>query len=131
MAQKIAVAFGLGIFLMAAVVPTVYAGADAGAVCKEKKAKAAGKQAFDLAKAFGKNKKKPNQGKLDADTSKARSKYSKSWAKAEDKGGCETTDDAEAIQMKVDAFILDVVADLCPPSSPSGAFLDAATSALE
>jgi hypothetical protein len=130
MTQKIAVAFGLGIFLIAAIVPAVHAGADPGAVCKQKKAKAAGKQAFDLAKAFGKNEKKPNPGKLDGATSKARSKYTKSWTKAESKGGCETSEDADAIQEKVDAFVLDVVEELCPPS-PSGAFLDTTSGALE
>jgi endonuclease/exonuclease/phosphatase family metal-dependent hydrolase len=84
----------------------------ADAKCKASKARAAGKKAADILKAFGKNKKKPNISKLTQDVSKAQSKFTKAFAKAESTGGCETTNDAPAIEAKVDAFAADVVDDL-------------------
>jgi len=86
-----------------------YAGVDPGDLCKEAKAKATGKKAFDLLKAFGKNTKKPNTAELDQDISKAQSKFTKGFIKAEGKSGCLTSGDSGAIEAKVDAFVLDAI----------------------
>jgi hypothetical protein len=93
-----------------------FAGSDPAAACKSAKAKAAGKKAGSLLKAAGKNIKKPNPLKLGADVSKAQSKFSKSFTKAEGKGGCETTGDVGAIEAKVDAFVDDAIGDIAPAS---------------
>ena len=98
---------------------------------KNDKLKGTGKKAADLLKALGKNIKKPNQAKLDADVAKGRSKFTKSFTKAENKGGCETTGDADEIELKTDEFIADVIAELDPSGSPSGAFLDTARGILD
>jgi len=87
----------------------VYAGVDPANLCKEAKAKAAGKKASDLLKAFGKNQKKQDVGKLSSDISKAQSKFTKGFTKAEGKGGCLTSGDSDAIEAKVDTFVADVV----------------------
>ena len=93
---------------------------DAAATCKEAKAKVAGKKAFDLVKAFGKNLKKPDAAKLDADVSKALSKFAKGFSKAESKGGCRTSGDWEAIEAKVDAFVAVVTNAIDGPLDYSG-----------
>jgi hypothetical protein len=61
-------------------------------------------------KAFGKNIKKPNAAKLATDVSKAESKYTKAFTKAEAKDGCPTSGDAEIMEFKVNALVTDVVA---------------------
>jgi endonuclease/exonuclease/phosphatase family metal-dependent hydrolase len=86
-----------------------HAGVDQALLCKEKKAKAAGKKAFDLLKAFGKNVKKPNAAKLGSDSSKAESRFAKGFAKAEGNGLCLTSGDTDAIEAKVDKFVADVI----------------------
>ncbi|MHC4984483.1 MAG: hypothetical protein ACYTF6_15115 [Planctomycetota bacterium] len=65
-----------------------------------------------------------------ADVSKAESKFTKGFTKAEDKaaGACPTSGDSGSIESKVNAFVLDVIAEL---GSPSGAFIGSATSALD
>ena len=90
------------------------AGATADARCKEKKAKAAGKRAADLMKAFGKNMKKRDTVELAQDVSKADSKFAKSFEKADKKGGCETSGDAGAIETKVDVLVFEMVATMAP-----------------
>lgn len=85
-----------------------------GGLCKEKKTKAAGKKAFALLKAFGKNHKKPDAGKLESDISKAQSKFTKGFIKAEGKGQCLTSGDADPIEAQVDAFVLDVIGEVSP-----------------
>jgi hypothetical protein len=67
---------------------------------------------------------------LAADVSKAESKFTKGFTKAEDKaaGACPTSGDSGSIESKVNAFVLDVIAEL---GSPSGAFIGSATSALD
>jgi hypothetical protein len=110
MPRKATIAIVLGIFIAAG--SPAYAGVDPGAVCKEKKAKAAGKKAADLLKAFGKNTKKANATKLGADISKAQSKFTKGFTKTEEKSGasCPTSGDASTIEAKVDAFVDDMIA---------------------
>jgi beta-glucosidase len=107
MLSKLAVAVALGVFFCAGS-PAQGAG-DLAANCKEAKAKTAGKKAFDLLKAFGKNGKKPNHAKLAGDVSKAQSKFTKGFSKAESSGACRTTADTEAMEAKVDAFVDDVL----------------------
>jgi pimeloyl-ACP methyl ester carboxylesterase len=85
------------------------ASVDPAALCQEKKAKAAGKKAFDHLKAYGKDAKKPNVEKLTADISKSESKFAKAFGSAETKGGCDTTGDAAAIEAKVDDFVRDIL----------------------
>jgi hypothetical protein len=82
--------------------------------CKASKAKAAGKKAADLLKAFGKNVKKPNSLKLSAAISKAESKFTKAFTKAEGKGGCQTNGDSGSIEAEVDAFVEDVIDQVAP-----------------
>jgi len=108
-----------------------FAGVDPVALCKEKKLKETGKEAFGLLKSFGKNIKKPDDPKLAQGISKAESKFTKGFSKAESKGACLTNDDSGAIQVKVDAFTLDVLCELDPGCSPSGAFLDASYGTLD
>ena len=103
MMSRLAVAITLATFVVAG--PSAHAATNGAATCKEAKAKAAGKKAFDLVKAFGKNFKKPDATKLGADVSKAQSKFTKGFSKAESKGECRTTDDEEAMEAKVDAFV--------------------------
>jgi hypothetical protein len=112
MPSKLSVAIALGIFIV--VTSSAHAGVDPAAACKQKKANATGKKAADLLKAFGRNEKKPNAAKLSADVSKAQSKFTKGFTKAEAKGGCRTSGDADAIEGKVDAFVTDVVLNAGP-----------------
>ena len=93
-------------------VQAVAAGTNPADACKNAKAKAAGKKAADLLKAFGKNVKKVDPTKLSAGVSKAQSKLTKAFTKAESRGGCETTGDATVIEAKVDAFAADVLAEV-------------------
>ena len=62
--KALVLAIGLGAFLVAG---PAYAAVSPPDACQEKKAKASGKKAFDLMKAFGKNIKKSNGVKLGAD----------------------------------------------------------------
>jgi hypothetical protein len=109
MLSTLVLAVALSMFVV--VGAPVQAGVDPFDVCKEKKAKATGKNAADLLKAYGKNEKKPNATKLSADISKAQSKFTKGFAKAEARS-CLTSGDADTIGPKVQAFLLDVLASL-------------------
>ena len=125
MIRNLALALGLGMFLMAGI---SYAGVLPENKCKDSKLKGTGKKAYDLLKAFGKNIKKNPDTKLDDNISKAESKFTKAFTKAEDKEGCLTTADSGTIELKVDAFVMDVIDEL---ASPSGAFIDASHSTLD
>jgi hypothetical protein len=79
------------------------AGVDAGALCKDKKGRASGTFHLNLMKAFGKHNKTPNFALLTSDISKAQSKLTKAFTKAEFNGmgvsnGCDTIEDAAALQ---------------------------------
>jgi hypothetical protein len=102
---------GLGTLLA---VGPARAGTDPAASCKAAKAKATGKKASSLMKAFGKNIKSPSPVRLAQSISKAESKFTKGFTKAESKGGCLTTADAGAIEAKVDALVADAIEDLGP-----------------
>jgi hypothetical protein len=59
-------------------------------------------------------------GSIDpAKSGKCGASFSKSFTKAEAKGGCNTTGDADAVEAKVDAFVSDAAAELDPPSTPT------------
>jgi hypothetical protein len=117
MAKKLALMITIALFVGAG--SLAHAAVNPIAACKEKKAKATGKKAADLLKAFGKNEKKPNPAKLAVDISKAQSKFTKAFTKAEKTGGasCPTSGDASAIEAKVDALVTDVVGDIAPPTT--------------
>jgi len=88
MIKRIALALGLGVFLMGT---AAYAGVPPDAICKDKKAKETGKKVLGKLKAFGKNQKAPNVSKLNSDLSKANSKFTKGFSKAEDPGAAPRT----------------------------------------
>jgi hypothetical protein len=98
--------YGLVAATLAAVVFSsagAHAGIAANDLCKDKKYKASGKNVSDLLKAFGKNKKTPNVTKLAFDISKAQSKLSKGFTKAEFTGsgaslGCDTIEDVTNLE---------------------------------
>jgi hypothetical protein len=112
MMRTLALVIGLGAFLVAG---PVQAGTDPADSCRDSKAKTAGKKASGLLKAYGKNIKKPNPVKLGQDVSKAQSKFTKGFVKAESKGGCSTTGDAATMEAKIDAFVDDAINDIDPP----------------
>ncbi len=85
--------------------------------CKDSKGRATGKKSLDLLKGFGKNGKVPNVAKLGTDISKAESRFTKGFTKAEAAGGCATTGDADPLEVKVEAFVGDVLSDLSGGSS--------------
>jgi hypothetical protein len=126
MIRNLALALGLGMFLMAGI---SYAAVLPENTCKDSKLKFTGKKAFDLLKAYGKNIKKNPDTNLSKNVSKAESKFTKAFSKAESKGAgaCLTSGDVGVIENKVDAFVLDVIAEL----SPSGAFIDASYGSLD
>jgi hypothetical protein len=105
-------AVALGASLIAG---SAHAGLDLESVCKDKKFKATGLKTSDLLKAFGKNIKKKNVAKFTADISKAQSKFTKRFTKAEfnakgEPRGCATTNDADPIETMVDEFVEEIVA---------------------
>jgi len=112
MIKKVVMALGLGVFLAAGTV--AYAGVAPDATCKDKKLKEMGKNSLNLLKAFGKNGKTPNTTALNSDISKAQSKITKGFTKAEDAGGCDTVGDVGAIESKDEAFVQDVLDELTP-----------------
>jgi cysteine-rich repeat protein len=86
----------------------------AAALCKERKARAAGRKASDLLQAIGKNSVSPNVTRLGFDVSKAGSRFTQSFTKADAKGGCVITDDAAQVAATVDAFVRDAVGSIAP-----------------
>jgi hypothetical protein len=95
----------------------VQSAVDPADLCKDKKGKAAGKAALDLLKAYGKNSKTPNGMKLASDLSKAQSKFSKGFTKAEFASsgasqGCLTLADAELIGGQLGEAVGKIVANL-------------------
>ena len=123
MVKAIGLALGLGAFLLVGSVGTSYA------ACQDGKLKATGKKAFKILKAHSKNIKKPNPGKLASAISKAQSRFTKSCDKAVGQGNCPVAgNDCAALEAKVDAYVDDVFSEL---ASPSGAFIDTTTGALD
>ena len=91
-------------------------------MCKEKKDKAAGKEAFDLLKSFGKNQKYSNPSKLAQDVSKAQSKFTKAFSKADALGPCPVPGDQANVDLAVDGGVGRVMSliDGGPPAWPCG-----------
>jgi hypothetical protein len=115
-------AVGLGAVFCAALMaasqaPLAHAGVDAASACREAKAKAAGKQAGDMLKALAKDAKSPDPVKLQQSVSKAESKLTKAFVKAEGKGGCETIGDVDDVKGGVEGFIADVSLTIAPESA--------------
>jgi hypothetical protein len=81
--------------------------------CSASKVKASAKKACCL---LGLEAKQATQGgAIDAaKAQKCRDKHAQTFAKADAKGGCDTTGDAQDLEDKVDAFIADAVAELDP-----------------
>jgi hypothetical protein len=105
--------------LLAGIAGSAHAGVDPGANCKDKKGKAVGKATLDLLKAFGKNIKKKNLAKLGSDVSKAQSKLTKGFTKAEYTGagalrGCVTTNDVGIMEAKVEMIVLETIGSASP-----------------
>jgi hypothetical protein len=89
------------------------------ALCKQKKARELGKHTFGLARAFGKNLKTPNAAKLISDVSKARSKLTRRFTRAEFDGtgtsrGCDTVGDVGTLEGKVDIVVEDTLDEIDP-----------------
>jgi len=66
-----------------------------------------------LLKTFMNNEKRPSSDKLAKQISKAESKFTKAFTKAELKGGCVTSGDSAAIEAEVDGFVATVLRQLC------------------
>jgi hypothetical protein len=107
-------ASSLVVVLLAMCAPAVHAATDPASACTDAKAKAAGKKAGALLKAYGKNIKKSNPAKLAQDVSKAQSKLTKAFVKAEGKGGCATIADVATVEAKVDSLVADAVDEINP-----------------
>ncbi len=95
MLSKLIGAIALSVFIV--VGSPAQAASDPAQKCEAAKLKATGKQAATLLKALAKDTLKPDQAKLDAAISKAQSKFTKTFTKAEAKGGCRTEEDAAAL----------------------------------
>ncbi len=86
-------------------------------VCEDKKIKGLGSYAQDMLKAFGHNRRAPNAGWLAHDISRAQSKLTAAFTKAEFTGtgasrGCGTLEDVDEIQAKSDALVTDALDEL-------------------
>jgi hypothetical protein len=95
--------------------PAVRADVSPDARCKDRKGLATGVASLGLLKAFTGNTKKPNTAKLATDLSKAHSKLTKGFTKAEYTGrgvaqGCETSGAVATLRSRVDAFVSEIVA---------------------
>ena len=88
--------------------------------CAATKQKAAGKKAAGKLKCWMRAVKRGESINMDC-IFKAELKFSRSYDKAESRGGCVTTNDKGMIETKVDGFVDDVVSDLT--GSPAGALL--------
>jgi hypothetical protein len=87
------------------------------AVCEEKKIRGLGTYARDMLKAFGRNRKAPNASQLAREISRARSKITSTFTKAEFSStgasrGCGTLEDVDEIQAKGDALFDDALDEL-------------------
>ena len=96
-----------------------HAGASPQQKCTDAKAKAAGKKAASLLKAFGKNISKNPDTKFAANISKAESKFTKAFSKAEARGGCLTNGDSGSIEDEINNFVLNVIGCPCCAAAPA------------
>jgi hypothetical protein len=118
MVRTLVLTIAVGVLVVAAS-PAANAAVDPATRCKDLKAKATGKKAAALLKAFMSNVKKPNVTKLQVDVSRAQSRFTKAFTKAESRGDCQAPGDAPAIEGKTDAYVWAVITDapLCPSST--------------
>lgn len=96
---------------------TANAGVDPTALCKERKAKAAGKMADGLLEAFARNLRRPDPGRLQSNVSATRSALTKGFTRAEftsggTSKGCQTVGDAATIAGTMEAYVEDVLAEI-------------------
>ncbi len=80
--------------------------------CTASKLKSAGKRASSSLKSHGKAVQTGDAGKLPADIAKATNKFDSDYAKAESKGGCQTTGDTAAAGSTIDAGLDGVLGKL-------------------
>lgn len=104
----------LTILVLGGTVSLTNAGVDPGSLCKDKKGKETGKDAVGLLKAFGANLKVLNTTKLNFDISKAQSKVTKGFSKAEVPGDCQTTGDVGTIEEKAESFTREIIGSINP-----------------
>jgi hypothetical protein len=109
-----AVRVGFLTFTVALSVLPAHAGIDPGALCKDAKGKAVGKYGLDLLKGFGKNGKTPNLGLLASDLSKAASKVTKGFTRAEFTGagvdrGCAVVGDVGSLDAAETGHVAEVL----------------------
>ena len=99
--------------------------------CKAAKLKSSGKKSAGILKAAAKQAKSPDLTKLEDGIAKVQTKFSDAFAKAEDKGGCEITGDAGAVENQIDETALDIAcgmnAGACDCGSPNPRFLSFTT----
>jgi hypothetical protein len=103
-------------------VTTAHAGPTPQAKCNEAKAKAAGKKAAALLKAFAKNISKDPDTKLAGSVSKAESKFTRAFTNAEAKGGCLNVGDSGDIEAETNTYVaavLEKLASSCPGEAPN------------
>jgi hypothetical protein len=116
--RELALTLGLGALLLAA--QPVHASTDAASTCKDTKARTTGKKIASLLNAIGKNIRKSDPVRLSSSVSKAQSKMTKGFVKAESQGGCATTGDVGALEAKTDAFSLHVTEDIAGATCGNG-----------
>jgi hypothetical protein len=119
MAKRVALALGLAAFVMTSA--PVFAQGNSPEVikCRSTKAKCACKKVCARFKAIGANEKKPDPARFAASNSKLESQYTKCMGKADSKPGCPAGASTATLEGKVDAFVVDYLAEV---GSPSGAF---------
>jgi hypothetical protein len=90
-----------------------------GAICKDRKNRDIGTYTLALARAFGRNAKVPNGGKLTSDISKAKSRLTRHFTRAEFTGtgvsrDCLTTGDVGTLESKSEILVEDTLDELGP-----------------
>ena len=106
MVKRLALAMVVAVFVAAA---PVSAGVESATLCNQAKYKAAGKKAFDLLKAFGRNTKKSDAAKLVEDIAKAQSSFTREFGTADTLGPCPFPGDAADVGSAVDDCVSDVI----------------------
>jgi len=101
----------LGISLLVGLGTTPALGATPGQTCAATKTKVAGKKASGLATCDARATKSGSAVSRDC-VDKVKAKFAAKWDKADARGGCATTGDRDAVEAKVDAFLVDLEAEL-------------------
>jgi hypothetical protein len=106
MVKRLALAIAVAVLVAAA---PVSAGVESAILCNQAKYKAAGKKAFDLLKAFGKNTKKSDTAKLVEDIARAQSSFKREFSTADTLGSCPFPGDAADVGPAIDDCVSDVI----------------------